>query len=470
MRFKKMFIATLALSIATPAIVQSAEAAGPSFKDVPSSYYAHTEITDLVNRGVIKGFADNTYKPTKQVTRAEFAAFVARSLDLPSAHSNFKDVPKSAALYDGVSRAYKVGIIKGFADGTFKPSVAVNRQDMAVMIDRAMQLKGSYTKRKALNFSDSSKVGAYAKQSIERLYNYNVMGAYKGSTFSPTTIGTRAETARYLFNMLKVLEGGSLTSPITKSYKDMTLAELKQAYPKYNHVIVERKWKPEAKIVVTDMMAQYHKEINNPVSQGGLKEFADTWTPEVWFEKMVPGWKRSMAANYIDYPMVEVIAYNGKAYKDSFWMDASLPVRDTYIYQNMPSQPTGKGQFLIDIHRYDNDFVAYRTEDIKWDVLSENPVVIGDDYVVDLHAAFQFATGVTTAKGGLEIAYGDQKIILVNGSSSATVNGQAMTLAKPIQVKNGRAFGPISEIAKHIGLYVKPLPQYKRIEITNFVR
>lgn len=204
----KLFIATIAAATAVPAVVVpvQTEAASKSFKDVSANYYAHTEIMELVDRGVIKGFSDNTFKPEKQVTRAEFATILARSLDWPPAESNFKDVGKNSALYDGVSRAYNAAIIRGFSDGTFKPNELVSREDMAVMIDRAMQLKAPYTYTKDLDFTDSDKIGAYAKTAVERLYYYNVMGAYKGTRFEGATPGTRAETARFIYNMLRVFD------------------------------------------------------------------------------------------------------------------------------------------------------------------------------------------------------------------------------------------------------------------------
>ena len=471
---REHYTAALATAITVPAIVHTVEveAASTSFSDVLSTYPTYKEITDLVNRGVINGYTDGTFRPTNQVNRAEFAAFVARALDLPSATSNFKDVPKTAALYDGVSKAYKAGIIKGFSDGTFKPSTPVNRQDMAVMIDRAMQLKGTYTKTKPLNFGDTTKVGAYAKTSVERLYHYNVMGYYSGANFAPTTIGTRAETAKYLYNMLKVIEGGTIEAPkppaSTKSYKDMTLAELRVAYPQHDHVIVQREWKPEMRIEVDDMLANFYKAIHTSSDQGGLKEYIDIYTPEVYFDGLFEGYASGYASNYINYPMREVIAYNGKAYKDSAFMISNFAERNPYIYAEMPSQPTSPGQFLLDIHRYDNDFVAYRNEDVKWDVLAENPVVVGDDYFVDLYGALKLATGVTMAKGGLEIAYNGKKIVLTSGSSKAFLNGETISLSKIVEVKNGRAYGLIREVVEQLGLHTKAIPSSKRIEITNF--
>ncbi|WP_035400769.1 S-layer homology domain-containing protein [Bacillus sp. NRRL B-14911] len=439
--------------------------ANTKFKDVPSTYYAKDAITQLVDKGVIKGYADGTFRPANKVNRAEFAAFVARALNLPAASSNFKDVPKSAALYDGVSRAYKAGIIKGFADGKFKPSTSVTRQDMAVMLDRAMQVKGSYTKTKSLNFSDASKIGPYARTSVQRVYNYGVMGAYSGTKFEPITIGTRAETAKHIFNMLQVVDGGSPSQPSeNKDYRSMSLAELKAAYPQHNHVFVQRLWKPEAKIVVEDMLEMYYKELHDPV----IGKYAKS--PDEWFAFMLPGFISSAAGNYIDYPMREVIAYNGNSYKDSPFMATDFNITERAVYNTMPFQPNEKGQFLIDIHRYDNDFVIYRHEDVKWDVLAENPTVVESDYVVDLYKTFQYATGVTMAKGGLEIAYNGQKIILSNGSKNAIINGKTVVLSQSVNLKSGRAYGPVREIAEHIGLYTKELPEFKRIEITNFSR
>lgn len=207
----KLFVAAVAATTIVPAVVApiQTEAAQQTFKDVPDNYYAHTEITNLVDRGIIKGFSNGTFKPEQQVTRAEFATILARALDWPLAESNFKDVNKSSALYDGVSRAHNASIARGFADGTFKPNKLVTREDMAVMIDRAMQLKAPYTYTKELDFTDSHKIGAYSKTAIERLYFYNVMGAYTGTNFEGATPGTRAETARIIYNMLKVFDNSS---------------------------------------------------------------------------------------------------------------------------------------------------------------------------------------------------------------------------------------------------------------------
>lgn len=448
------------------------------FTDVPTNHYVYKEIVELVDRGVVNGFSDGTFKPNNKVNRAEFASFVARSLNLPKANSNFKDVPKSAALYGGVSSAYKAGIIKGFSNGTFQPQTTVNRQDMAVMLDRALQVKGEYTGTKKLTFSDSSKIGAYAKKSVERLYNYNVMGAVIGTEFRPTSIGNRAETARYIYNTLTVLENGKVEEKpqppaINKHYYNMTLNELKNAYPQYEHVLVRRLWKPEMKIVETDMMKEYYDELHDPMFKGN-QQYINSRTPEKWFKGALSGLGESSASEYMYYPMRETIAYNGKSYKNSPLMPKNFILTSPAIYEQMPEQPKETGKFLIDIHRYDDDFVVYQHENVKWDVLGETPLEIkrtypkGNEYIVDLYTTFKYATGVTMAKGGLAIANNGKKILLENGSKQAVVNGKEITLSEVVSVKGGRAFGPVREIAEHIGLSTRVSHQHKRFEIANY--
>lgn len=212
----KLFLSILSATVILPVITVPAHAGTTEilFTDLSLDYYAVEEVTELASKGVLNGYADGYFRPNEKVTRAQFAAFVARALDLPAAESNFKDVGKSMALYDGVSRAYKAGIIRGFSDGTFKPNVTVNREDMAVMLDRALQYKGSYTKTKALDFKDTSKIGNYSKRSVERMYAYNIMGSQnKNNEFNGSGIGTRVETALSIYNLLQVLDGEVLDTP-----------------------------------------------------------------------------------------------------------------------------------------------------------------------------------------------------------------------------------------------------------------
>lgn len=470
---KKQFVSTALGVMLLASQAQGIHAAEKvKFKDVSTSSYAYQSITDLIEREVVFGYQGGLFKPNQKVTRGQFASMIARALNLPAGTSSFKDLPKSKALYNDVSRAAQAGIIKG-TNGYVYPDKPVTRADVAVMVERAMNMKGNFTESVTNGFYDQKDIPAYAKTSVERMYRYGVIKGVNNK-FNPMNSADRAESSSFVDRALLLMEGKTPVPnkptapkpPVNKADKDMTLAELKAAYPQHNHIIVHREWKPEQKIVTTDMLKMYYDYLREP----GRTYFKPI---DEYMNFYYEGFKETMAT-YYSYPMEEVIAYNGVAYKDSAFMsDRFRKVNETY-YKSIPSQPKEVGKFIIDIHSHDDDFVVYRHEDVKWDVLGKNPERIdyaypkGDEYIVDLSKALKYATGVTVAKGGLELAYQGDKIILKNGNTSATVNGKAITLSKPVKVDGGVAYGPIREIVKYIGLDSREVNNQKRIEIANF--
>ncbi|MHC8517827.1 S-layer homology domain-containing protein [Sporosarcina sp. ITBMC105] len=202
-----VIVMAMLLMLTIPLETQASVNKSP-FKDVDDFLYEeHSPIRKLVERGVISGYGDGTFKMHKVVTRGEFATFLARALDLPEAESSFKDLAKSSALYDGVSRAYAAGIIKGFDDGTIKPTEPVLREEIAVMLDRALQLNGDFTKEYVLDFADRSRIGAYARTSVARVYHYDLIEYYTGGVFAPKAEGSRWTTVKAISKFLDVVEG-----------------------------------------------------------------------------------------------------------------------------------------------------------------------------------------------------------------------------------------------------------------------
>lgn len=456
-------------------------ASTPVFTDVAYSHPNYQAIIELAERKVINGYSDGTFRPAQQLNRAEFAAFVARSLELPAADSNFKDVPKSAALYDGVSRAYKAGIIKGFSDGTFKPSQAVNRQDMAVMIDRAMQLKGSYTQRKALNFSDSSKVGAYAKTSVERLYHYNVMGALSGTLFQPTTIGTRADTAKHIYNMLQVLEAGTVTTPLPstgdigaimkKNPLDLTHVEIVKAYGPY---VITRRFDMFGQVKGIE---QYDWWLNYTAYLAAAKKYnyPKVMRPLEWLDesKKIGSLQNLYADVRSQYPNYELIALNGIPFVSSELMTGLnkviyLDFEQTERGQLSPNLPNVAGQFKVDIHYKKHDFVTYYSDSVKINKQLVLPYTKDNKaLMVDVKSAFANTQGVSLSANS--ISYGGNTVTFTNGSTTVQVNGESKMLSVSPEMKNGVQVLPIREIASHLGLVTRvSIGYFNKIEIQNY--
>ncbi|MFD2369406.1 S8 family serine peptidase [Brevibacillus sp. GCM10020057] len=166
------------------------------YRDI-SGHWARAEIVRLSNRGIVKGFADATFKPNAAVTRAQFATMLiqamrASGLPVPSAYtgkSTFRDLPKKHWAYNSMGIAYQVGIMKGYPNRQMKPDQPITRAEMASMIARAHNVL-LYT-RSTSSYRDVP-TSHWASPAIEALTARNWLNGY-GSMFRPQGIATRAE-------------------------------------------------------------------------------------------------------------------------------------------------------------------------------------------------------------------------------------------------------------------------------------
>ncbi|MCZ2257595.1 S-layer homology domain-containing protein [Sporosarcina sp. G11-34] len=171
-----------------------------------SDHWAKEEIEALVEKEVIYGFKDDTFQPDAAVTRGQFLAYIVRALELPEGTSAFKDVSPSSSLYKDIAAAKKAGLIFGTAEGLALASEPVTRADVAVMLDRAMQLKGNYSSSTPILFKDAVSIGKYAYESVERMTHYGLIYGRSNNTFEPQAVATRGEAAVFINRMLKKLD------------------------------------------------------------------------------------------------------------------------------------------------------------------------------------------------------------------------------------------------------------------------
>ncbi len=172
-----------------------------SFTDV-EGHWAQAAIEAALKRGIVAE-ADK-FNPNRTITRAEFAALLSRALQLPTlpGESTFADdsqIPNWAKPH--VASIQKIGFIKGYADQTFRASHSITRAELAVMIARAAELE---TKAgAALAFADAAQVPAWAAGSVAAGVEAGLLHGKGGNRFDPSGSATRAEA---LTLVMKVLE------------------------------------------------------------------------------------------------------------------------------------------------------------------------------------------------------------------------------------------------------------------------
>ena len=157
--------AYIARSVCTPmgeaGLAAYTPPATPTFTDVPTDYWTYKHTEYVVEQNIVGGYGDNTYHPTDVLDRAQMAVFIARSIVdplgeeglvgyIPPATPTFGDVPNTGYGTDGTEPfwAYthieyiaEEGIAGGYGDGLYHPEYVCSRDQMAVYIARAFNLR-----------------------------------------------------------------------------------------------------------------------------------------------------------------------------------------------------------------------------------------------------------------------------------------------------------------------------------------
>ncbi|WP_071392768.1 leucine-rich repeat domain-containing protein [Bacillus tuaregi] len=111
-----------------------------TFRDVPSNVTGSGYIAAAVEEGIISGFPDGTYKPYQPVTRAQMALFLNRAFPLTTGQENgFSDVSSNMAAYQSILNVSANGIASGYHDGTYRPDLAVTRGQFSAFMARTLE-------------------------------------------------------------------------------------------------------------------------------------------------------------------------------------------------------------------------------------------------------------------------------------------------------------------------------------------
>ena len=219
------------------------------FTDVDENTYDAHDIRMLSRVGVIRGNDKGEARIYDNVTRAEAVAMVMRFLGIeymPQAHAivNFDDVYKTDWYYPTIMGAYMCGIVKGDSEKSFSPGRNVTREEVTVMIARALQYADLRCMQvKAENNADKDKISDWAKDAYDYI-GVNFVSDYDDTDpdypvriLAPQKEATRADIAYILNNVqdtcqlypldiaekygfdrdMPVIDGSTSTHPFTEA-------------------------------------------------------------------------------------------------------------------------------------------------------------------------------------------------------------------------------------------------------------
>jgi S-layer homology domain. len=182
-----------------------------SFVDL-NGHWARKDIVLMANKLIVEGRTQDRFVPDDPISRAEFAALLVRAHGLdddPNGPTPFRDVAPGA-WYAGVVRAaYQHRLIYGFGDGTFRPSDTITREQMAVMIVRAMEYAGyapDANRAAAKTFADEADIAPWADAAVDMLTRASIINGLTETRFGPREYATRAQSAVLLKRMLQAMQ------------------------------------------------------------------------------------------------------------------------------------------------------------------------------------------------------------------------------------------------------------------------
>ncbi|WP_042350949.1 S-layer homology domain-containing protein [Bacillus massiliigorillae] len=163
------------------------------------------EMQAMVAQGIITGYSNGDLAPNDYVNRGQFATFLARALKLPNGENRFTDVPKNSSLASGINAAASAGLITGYTATKFGPNDAITREQMAIMIDRALSYLKIGKKIAEITFVDRDSIKATS--AVANMVGHQIiLGSQttEGLKFNPTEKATRAHAAAFIYRMLAV--------------------------------------------------------------------------------------------------------------------------------------------------------------------------------------------------------------------------------------------------------------------------
>ncbi|MFC0211038.1 fibronectin type III domain-containing protein [Paenibacillus chartarius] len=198
--------AAIAAEAVLPQAVPGEALSASAGEELPD--WAKAEIEELLRQGLIEPAAGQAaFRPNMALTRGDAALWL---LHLAEAAGKTVVKADSAVFTDllehprkeELARASRLGLIEGYADGTFRPGLTVTRSELAVMLQRVLSLDTGGQ----LDFQDRTEVPDWAASAVAAMSRAQVIQGYEDNTYRPSNNVTRAEAAVMLHRSLKKLD------------------------------------------------------------------------------------------------------------------------------------------------------------------------------------------------------------------------------------------------------------------------
>ncbi|MEN6459934.1 MAG: S-layer homology domain-containing protein [Syntrophomonas sp.] len=189
-----LLVISMLISITMPVFAQTSDITG---------HWAAAQLNNWLEKGLIQGYEDGSFKPDNNITRAEFVAVLNRALGLTAKTAiTFSDVSSDVWYAGDIEKAKAAAYISGYRDGTFKPDNPITRVEVAKILSSVMKLKNYEAAAKLNGYQDAGDIPQWGKESLNSAVIAKYFQGYSDNTIRPLNNISRAEAVTVLYQAL----------------------------------------------------------------------------------------------------------------------------------------------------------------------------------------------------------------------------------------------------------------------------
>lgn len=184
------------------------------FPDVSRSQWYYDYVTAAYRLKLMQGDEEGTFRPEASLTRAEMVQALANfaKADLTAYEgkaSAFTDVAEDAWYAKAVAWAAEQGLVNGMGDGTFAPETPISRQHLCSIMARYLRKQGLEPETAVQAFADDSLMEDTSREDIYFCAGLGLVNGVGDNLFDPQSNATRGETAKILVGMYALTEANT---------------------------------------------------------------------------------------------------------------------------------------------------------------------------------------------------------------------------------------------------------------------
>ncbi len=319
---KLMRIALAILLILSLTTQVFAESKNIDFSDI-KGHWAEEYIGDFITNGIIKGYPDGTFKPERNISRAEFASLMFRLLGLKILPDG-KESVQIKELKGTWAKGYLEALVdNGIIDITEYPdgydaNGAITRIEIAKMIIRSIgKDREAKNLKSSTGFIDDKTIMVSDKGYVSLAKRYEIISGYEDGTFKPDNPATRAETVKML------VKRDAAVDLIKKENKDSSYpkAQIEFKLPEHTHSdkIVAFDWtaknvkslswfleKENENSIMDSVDMEHYADLKTEGNTGEI-QFKDKGTYALVASAINAGNKKSSYSQTVDvYPVMDI--------------------------------------------------------------------------------------------------------------------------------------------------------------------